>query len=406
MKIRSITYFLNPGHPVNTATFEKAAAFIASARPAFVRQGYQVQTTRLATPPFANWLPSLETGLVVEAACQLESLAHVHGADYISLGPALPHVLQSYTVVPDVFAATRNVFLSGLLTSQEREVILPAVRACAQVIHRASALTQDGFANLRFAALANVQPGAPFFPAAYHQGDQPAFALATEAADLAVEAFTGASSLANARQGLISQVESHAGRLVQVAEGLVDQFGVVFKGLDFTLAPFPEEARSIGTALERLGVPAFGMHGSLAASAFLTDTLDQARYPRIGFNGLFLTVLEDATLAKRAAEGLLSLNELLLYSSVCGTGLDTVPLPGNTSVDELAAILLDLAAMALRLNKPLTARLMPIPGKSAGDPTEFDFPYFANSRVLPVRARGLSGLLGGEDSFQLDTHKG
>jgi hypothetical protein len=73
---------------------------------------------------------------------------------------------------------------------------------------------------------------------------------------------------------------------------------------------------------------------------------------------------------------------------VCGTGLDTVPLPGDVSEEELAGILLDVAALALRLDKPLTARLMPIPGAQAGDLTEFDFAYFANGRVLDVKGLG------------------
>jgi uncharacterized protein (UPF0210 family) len=129
-----------------------------------------------------------------------------------------------------------------------------------------------------------------------------------------------------------------------------------FAGIDFTLAPFPEISRSTGAALEGLGVPAMGLPGSLAAAAFLAETIDRAAYPRTGFNGLMLPVLEDAVLGVRAAQGLLSINDLLLYSTVCGTGLDCIPLPGDASVEQLTAVLLDVAALSLRLNKPLTAR--------------------------------------------------
>jgi uncharacterized protein (UPF0210 family) len=101
-----------------------------------------------------------------------------------------------------------------------------------------------------------------------------------------------------------------------------------------------------------------------------------------------LPVLEDATLAARSQDRLFTVNDLLLYSAVCGTGLDTVPLPGDIGEDELAGILLDLATLALRLDKPLTARLMPIPGAKAGDRTEFDFAYFANGQILDARGVG------------------
>jgi len=109
-----------------------------------------------------------------------------------------------------------------------------------------------------------------------------------------------------------------------------------------------------------------------------------------------LPVLEDAVLAARSRENLFTVNDLLLYSAVCGTGLDTVPLPGDVSEDELAGILLDVAALALRLDKPLTARLMPIPGAKAGDLTAFDFEYFANGRVLDVKGLGSRGLFAKE----------
>ena len=133
----------------------------------------------------------------------------------------------------------------------------------------------------------------------------------------------------------------------------------------------------------------------------LAECLDQADFFHAGFSGLMLPVLEDAALAARAAEGTLTVKDLLLYSAVCGTGLDTVPLPGDTPPEALTALLLDVAVLAQRLDKPLTARLMPIPGKQAGDPTGFDFAYFANSRVLALQAGPLSGPLAGTETFRL-----
>jgi uncharacterized protein (UPF0210 family) len=402
MKIRSITYFVNPRWPSLEEAMRKAGGFLAAARPAFQSAGFEVQTARLATVPFpqlrANWVPSE----AVSVARDVERAAKSQGFDYISLGPAVPAAPGSFEVVPEILAATDSVFLSGRLAAGGEGIALPAVRACAEIIHQIATLSPDGFANLRFAALANVPAGAPFFPAAYHDDDdKPAFALATEAADLAVEAVGEAASLAEARQGLVAALETQGRALAGVGESLEQQLGVPFGGIDFSLAPFPEAARSLGTAMERLGNPALGLHGSLAAAAFLADAIDRSQFRRTGFSGLMLPVLEDAVLAARAAEGTLTVNDLLLYSAVCGTGLDTLPLPGDTSVGQLQAILLDLAALAQRLDKPLTARLMPVPGKSAGDPTGFDFAYFANSRVLAVKAEPLQGLFAGNETFQL-----
>jgi uncharacterized protein len=99
---------------------------------------------------------------------------------------------------------------------------------------------------------------------------------------------------------------------------------------------------------------------------------------------LMLPVLEDVGLAERNTQGLLRLSSLLAYSAVCGTGLDTIPLPGDVSEAQLTAVLLDVATLGWKLAKPLSARLFPIPGKQAGERTEFDFAYFVNTTVMAV----------------------
>ena len=403
MKIRSITVFTHPGWPLDEAALARAGRLVGAAREAFESAGYTVQTSRLATPPFPSFLP--EAATAPDYAQKLENAAKPHGFDYVSIGPAMPEAPGSYAVIPEVLAATQNLFVAATIASAGGGLNLAAIRASARVIGRTAQITPDGFTNLRFAALANVPPGSPFFPAAYHQpqarsGDKPAFALATEAADLAVEAVTGAGSLASARARLVDAVESHAQTLTRVGERLRDEFEAEFSGVDFSLAPFPEEAISIGAAMERLGIPAVGKHGSLTAAAFLTEAIDRADFRRVGFSGLFLPVLEDPVLAARASKSL-SVNEILLYSAVCGTGLDTIPLPGDTSEEQIAAVLLDLAALAQRLDKPLTARLMPIPGKAAGDPIHFDFAYFADSRVLSLNAAPLGGIFTGDETIAI-----
>jgi uncharacterized protein (UPF0210 family) len=402
MKIRSITYFCNPGWPLQEGVLDAAGRFLSAARPALEAAGYEVQTGRLATVPFPRMAPKLTPEAGVELALGLQRAARERGYDYLSLGPALPDDPGSYALIPVMLAATENVFFGGVMAGPESGIALPAVRACAQVIAEVGALDPNGFGNLYFAALANVPPGSPFFPAAYHGGGGASFALATEAADLAVEAFRGADGPLQAQQRLTAAIERHAGTLAVVCRQLEERYQLPFGGLDFSLAPFPAASHSIGNALEALGVPAVGQHGTLAAAALVTQAVDRATFPRAGFSGLFTPVLEDSQLAARAAQGLLSVKDLLLYSAVCGTGLDTLPLPGDTSPEQLSALLLDVAALALRLGKPLTARLMPIPGKKAGEETQFTFDYFANSRILSLDAAPLGAALASEESIPLN----
>jgi len=400
MNIRTITCFINPGWPLDVGAIQKAGGFLRTAREAVTATGYNVQSVRLATLPFPDLVVSGDADETIRFAREIETAAAEQGIDYIALGPAVPGKPRSYSLIPELIGATRNVFFSAKL-GETRQISLPAVRACAEIITRSAGLSPDGFANLRFTAMANVPPGTPFFPAAYHTGRHPAFALATESADLAVTIFENSTNLEEARKDLIAEIEKHAHQLEAVCRDLSAQSRIRFGGIDFTLAPFPEEKRSLGAAFERLGVPMVGFSGSLSAAAILTDTLDQASFQRTGFCGLMLPVLEDSILAERAAQGSLTVNDLLLYSAVCGTGLDTVPLPGDTSSDQIAALLLDLASLAYRLDKPLTARLMPIPGKAAGDPISFDFAFFANSRVMPLAAAALKSPMANADTIQL-----
>ena len=142
-------------------------------------------------------------------------------------------------------------------------------------------------------------------------------------------------------------------------------------------------------AIEQLGVEQIGLLGSLAGAAILAEALDRGTWLKAGFNGLMLPVLEDSVLAARSMEGSFSVKDLLMYSAVCGTGLDTVPLPGDINEKAIEALLMDIAALSLRLDKPLTARLMPVPGLKSGDLTQYDFDFFKNGKILDLPAKQL-----------------
>jgi uncharacterized protein (UPF0210 family) len=401
MKIRSITYFCNPGWPVDNWKIGQAGRFLAEAKSECEAAGFEVESLRLATVPFLQILGADRIAETPQLAESLGAAIKAEGIAYAALGPAQPEVPESFSVLPEAIAAAQNIFFSGVMADVRFGISIPAMQACAEVMCRCANITPDGFANLRFAALANVKAGSPFFPAAYHDQDEPAFSIATESADLAVKAFGNAQTVTDGQWTLATEIEKRARELAKIADVLNQRFSIVFGGIDFSLAPYPSEAVSIGAAMERMGVPRAGLHGSLAAAAILTEIIERARFPGTGFSGLMLPVLEDAVLAQRAADGTLTVKDLLLYSAVCGTGLDTVPLPGDTNAGQMAALLLDLSALALRLDKPLTARLMPIPGKKAGDPTNFDFDYFVNSRVMALEAEPLKTPLSETRRFTL-----
>ena len=175
--------------------------------------------------------------------------------------------------------------------------------------------------------------------------------------------------------------------------GLEAETNVSFAGCDWSLAPHPEPAYSIGAAIEALSGEPFGAWGTLAAVRELTGAIRAARVTQLGFSGVMLPVLEDPILAQRSAEGRYTLRDLLAFSAVCGTGLDTIPLPGDTAAEQIVGVLEELTALAGALRKPLTARLLPIPGLKVGDLTQFaaadDSPLaggLCDSRVMRIES--------------------
>ena len=405
MKIRAITLFSPLNWPFDLNAIKSASRFLNFARQQIEEAGFEVQTLRLATPPFMDLLGDPDPDTLLDFATTLETHTQSHGIDHVSIGPLIAttprSLLSPIHNLPGVIAATETIFCSVLVASTETGLNLAAIKATANAIHQIAQKTPQGFGNLRFAMLANVPPRVPFFPGAYHDSSNPTFGLAIEGADLAVTALQEANTLDEARNNLIHLLNSQVSGLQDVVEFLVDEHSIHFSGVDFSLAPFPKTSRSIAAAMEHLGLSAFGGHGTVFATAFLTNCIRQANIPLTGYSGVMLPVLEDNILAQRASEGCYTVNDLLLYSAVCGTGLDTVPIPGDTTPDQIAGLLLDVATLSVSLNKPLTARLFPVPGLKAGDVTSFDFEYFANSAILPLKPQTASTLFSKGHFFNL-----
>jgi uncharacterized protein len=398
VKIRAVTLGLDlPGPAVQASVFESAAAFLDRARFAFAAEGLEVQTTRLAGPDLRPRLADAD-GSLVRWAADTEAAARDAGIDYLSLGrlPATPVGVRAVREqVAPILAAGQVAFLSAdLLEPDTGQPSVAMAAGCAHAVADLARTTDLGFGNLRFCATASCPPNIPFLPAAYHGGGPPRFAVAVQAADVVLAAVRDAGGMAELEDRLVTALECAAAPVERVADELSRAAGYPWVGIDLSPAPFPADDVSIGGALEAAGVDRFGAPGTLYVAAMVTRAIRRTRLRRCGFSGLMLPVLEDSVLARRLAERPSSLHELLLYSAVCGTGLDTVPLPGDISEAELAGAYLDVAALSVALGgKPLTARLLPVPGASAGALTDYRFEYFHNSRVPPAVGAGAAALL-------------
>jgi uncharacterized protein (UPF0210 family) len=360
--------------------------------------GIEVQTKRLCSQPILSYDQQFYSKNLNETLTRiheqlgiLENIISKYEFDYFASCTVIAdEQIQKYGIyeklllneIPNFIKRREKFFTSVHVASKENGINLSALRSSAKIIKGLS--QPDPFKNLNFCVSTNVPPDTPFFPAAYHMSEGASFGLALEMADEVVKIFESTSSFEEAYKSLEIRFNEIYDFLVNICEDVAIKNGIEFNGIDFSPAPYPTKEKSIGTAFEKLNFEYFGAPGSLIGVAMIKNAIPK-RKKVIGFSGFMPSVLEDYTIANSLSENKFNLDTLLLYATICGTGLDCIPLPGNITERELFYILLDLCTISLRLNKPLTARLMPIPNRNAGDIVDFDFEYFARSKVMNFR---------------------
>lgn len=388
-KIRAITAFVNLDRENYRGQIADALLFLRSAKRYLeTTGGYEVQSIRVSTQPFPQYTRGMTADEAVAFFKEYDALA-VRENFAASIGPAMLYADSppaEAVLVAEILRNTKNLNAS-LVVAGEDGVRWAAVGAAARVIKKLSLTTEHSQGNFNFSAIALVPPLTPFYPGSYHTGFAHQFAIALQSANVVAEAFRGASDLETAKQRLSAALRAHAAAIEALAGRLDADTGWAYVGMD--LSPAPLKEISIGAAIENLTAQPFGSSGTLTAAATITAALRDVNVKRTGYSGLMLPILEDSLLAARWNEGQISLDALLAYSAVCGTGLDTIPLPGDVTEDQLALIIADVASLAFKWNKPLSARLLPVAGKFPGQKTEFDDPHLVNATIRPLRAAGI-----------------
>lgn len=381
-RIRAITAFVNLDRSQYQQQIADAFALLKRARTTFESRGYEVQTLRLATQPFPEYAKDLSPAEAIAFFLKLDAIADRDNF-IIAIGPAMQNADDSPAqadLLASILRGTKHI--SGTLVVAGGDgVRWPAVGAAARVIKKLED-TDRSEGNFRFAAIAMVPPMSPFFPAAYNEGFGHQFAVGLESPNLIRDAFKGAPDLAAARQKLTDALAAEAFDVQTHANRIDMETGWRFAGID--LSPAPGKDASIALAMEALTRQPFGASGTLTAAATITAGIKAVAARQTGYSGLMLPVLEDPEIAKRWSEGHLSVDALLAYSAVCATGLDTIPLPGDVTEEQLDLMIGDMASLAFKWHKPLAARLLPVAGKQAGDMTEFADPNLINVKLQPL----------------------
>ncbi len=382
VRVRTITAGVSLDNASQSDRFESAIAALERGRAAFEQAGYVVETTRIATNPFLAKLDPAARGKALSQLETLDRLAAAKGVT-VSVGPVLTDDRDDAGLADwarEFVTRTKTMSFSAVIASPAHGAQVRAAVAAARVIQALTSALPDGLANFRFAAAANIPAGTPFFPVGWHDG-APSIAIGVESASVVEEAFRDAQDRPR-MEFLRDRLYEALSPIEAIATAFATREERAYLGID--TSPAPMKDRSIGAAIEAYTGMPFGSGSTLEACSVITAAIKSVDVKKCGYCGLMLPVLEDPVLAQRAGEGRYTLRDILLYSTVCGTGLDVVPIPGDTAPDIMVRVLRDVAALSTRLNKALSARLFPVPGKKVGEIAQFTDPYLVNSMVMKI----------------------
>ena len=383
-KVRAITAFVRLSDPFDSQVSE-ALKVLREAKSEFERVGYEVQTVRIVTQPLAD---------LVQGKTDAQALGFLKRFDDLSakenfipsVGPAMlkdtddPKTMH---LLAQVLATLPHVNASSILADDDG-IHWKTVRETAALVRYVTDHSPHSQGNFNFTATAMLKPLGPFYPGTYHTGAGHQFSIGFESANVVQAVFARThGNFDESVAALTAALTVHAKVAEAVGNKVAAASGWAFTGVDPTPAPLGDV--SIGAAMEAYTGAKFGSSGTLTAALIITTAVKAVQVRQIGYSGLMVPVMEDRLLAQRWAEGIISTDTLLAYSAVCGTGLDTIPYPGDISEAQLARIFGDVASLAFKWRKPLSARLLPVKGKMAGDMTEFSSQYLFNTQlhVLP-----------------------
>jgi uncharacterized protein (UPF0210 family) len=380
-KVRAITAFVRLDREQASQQVADTLVVLRAAKAEFVKHGYQVETLRIVTQPLAE---------LVRGQTDTDALAFLKTLDALSVkedfipnvGPAMlrdgddPRAMH---LMARMLSSLPNIEGNAIIAAEDG-IHWQVIRESAALVHYVTQHSPHSQGNFNFTATAMLKPYGPFYPGAYHTGAGKQFSIGLEGATVVQQVFARTHGDFNASVAeLTTQLTLHAKVAETIGLQVAAATGWSFMGVDPTPAPLGDV--SIGAAIETYTGAKFGSSGTMTAALIITTAVKAVPVKQIGYSGLMIPVMEDKRLAQRWAEGSYSADSLLAYSAVCGTGLDTLPLIGNVSEAQLARIFADVASLAWKWNKPLSARLLPVQGKRVGDRTEFSDPYLFNTTL-------------------------
>jgi uncharacterized protein (UPF0210 family) len=304
--------------------------------------------------------------------------------------------------IPDALAGTERICASVNIAGTKAGINMDAARIMGETVKKAALLTadRDGIACAKLVVFCNAPEDNPFMAGAFHGvGEGESRLNVGVSGPGVIKAALENLKTANFDE-LADAIKKTAFKITRMGQLVgfeaAKRLGVPFGILDLSLAPTPEVGDSVARILEEMGVGIAGGHGTTAALALLTDMVKKGGVMASthvgGFSGAFIPVSEDEGMVSAVKQGAISLDKLEAMTSVCSVGLDMIALPGDTPASTIAAIIADEMAIGMVNNKTTAVRIIPVPGKKAGDWAEFGG-LLGGAPILPINPADSSAFI-------------
>jgi len=385
----------------------KAGSFVRVCEEIGNKYGIPIVNKRLAVTPVSALAAGGGGEALFRIAGALEEAAREAGVDLVGGFTALvqkgmtPAEEALIRAIPRVLSETERVCASVNVATTDAGINMDAVNLVALQVLEAARMSadRDGFGAAKLMVFANIPEDNPFMAGAYLGYGEPDAVVNIGVSGPGV--VKAAIQRLCAREDppdlgeMAEQIKQTSFRVTRVGEligrEVADRLGVQFGIVDLSLAPTPRVGDSVGEILQAMGIAKIGCPGSTAAVALLNDAVKKgglfASSSVGGLSGAFIPVSEDRALAEAARQGHLTLAKLEAMTSVCSVGLDMIPIPGDTDAETVAALIADEMSIGVVNRKTTSVRVIPVPGKKAGETAVFGG-LFGESVVLPVQGAG------------------
>lgn len=365
-----------------------------------LKYGTAIINKRLSVTPMAFVAGASSLEDYSSYALVLDKVAKETGVDFVGGFSAL--VQSSMTQadrilidsIPQALAQTDRVCSSINLASSKTGINMDAVAKMGKVIKKTADLTkdQDALGCAKLVVFCNGVDDNPFMAGAFHGPSLGDACIHVGVSGPGVVKSALEKVRGESFQKVSEQIKKTAFKMTRmgelVAREVADRLQVPFASIDLSLAPTPAIGDSVARILEEIGLDSVGFHGTTAALAMLNDAVKKGGIMASshvgGLSGAFIPVSEDEGMIAAAEGGRLTFDKLEAMTSVCSVGLDMIAIPGDTTAATISGMIADEAAIGMINHKTTAVRVIPVPGKKAGDIVNFGG-LLGYAPILPIQ---------------------